>query len=317
MTRQPALIVFGATGFVGRHVCSAAANWAGGVTVVTRHAASDVSGTVVRGDIRNADAVVDTLPRGAVVVNLMWDVGGGRQANLAIADAVLDVCVRTAAVRLVHVSTAVVAGRVHERMVTEGTMCHPVTDYEQAKLDVEVRMRERLPGHGELVVLRPTAIFGRGGQNLRKLVSDLTTRPPLENYARACLFGRRPMNLVPVETVAAAILFAASTPRAAADEIYLVADDDAPENNFLDVEAVMRRALGLASRRIAPVPLPSVLRHLILRTAGGASVDPRTRFSSARLAAAGFIRPITFSEALQRHAEVSGDLSVSAGEVPA
>jgi hypothetical protein len=103
--------------------------------------------------------------------------------------------------------------------------------------------------------------------NLKKLVTDLTTRPWHENYLRSCLFGSRPMNLVPVETVVAAVLFAATSARAVEDGRYLVADDEAHENNFRDVEAIVRRELQLPDYPIPRLPVPATALTMALKAA--------------------------------------------------
>ncbi len=186
--------------------------------------------------------------------------------------------------------------------VTEATPCRPVTPYQRTKLEVEHRLRARLAEVCPCIVLRPTAVFGRGGWNLRKLVDDLATRPRYENYVRGCLFGRRPMNLVPVETVAGAIRFVALADTGAAGDLFLVADDEAATNNFLDVERTLRQALGMADDRLPRLLLPTGLLTTVLRLSGRLSFHPATTFSSARLERAGFVRPVTFAQALATYA---------------
>jgi nucleoside-diphosphate-sugar epimerase len=237
-----------------------------------------------------------------VVVNLAYGAAAGHDENLALAQAVADVCAGSRAERLVHISTAMVVGRCGDRWVTEETPCRPVSPYERTKFAVETRLRRRAADACPLVILRPTAVFGRGGANLRKLSHDLVTRPWFENDLRSALYGERAMNLVPVETVVAAIGFAAASDRAITDGLYLVAADEAPDNNFHHVERVLRRALGVSASRVPALRLPPGTLPLVLRAAGRVSLDPRARFSSARLHGAGFTPPIAFADALDRYA---------------
>lgn len=298
-----ALVIVGASGFVGAYVRRAAV--AGERIVVSRKALNLLPGErLAQCALDRPDALIGVVPRRSVVLNLAYDAGAGHDANVALADTLAAVCVGVGAERLVHVSTATVTGLVRERWVSESTGSRPVTAYQRTKLAVEERLRDGLRGVCPLVILRPTAVFGAGGLNLRKLVADLKTRPWYENYARACLFGARPTNLVPVETVAAAVVFAAASPSAIHDGVYLVADDESAENNFRDVEAIMRRGLHLPPYPIPPVPLPTSVLTTALRASGRFTLDPRTRFSSARLDSAGFRRPVTFLEALTTYAVV-------------
>jgi nucleoside-diphosphate-sugar epimerase len=295
------LVIVGATGFVGRHLMQAAPDWAADVVVVTRGGIADPSDArVVRGDVADPTTLQGRLPVGSTVVNLAYDHSATVDANLAIADGLAAMCSAIDAKRLVHVSTATVIGASDDLWITEDTPCRPLTPYQQSKLAVERRLRDRccVP----LVVLRPTAVFGSAGQNLRKLVHDLQSRPAIENYARACLFGRRAMNLVPVETVLAAIAFAATSERAIIEQMYLVAADEDPANNFADVESLLRTGLGLPPRTVPPLRLPTGVLAAVLKLTGRFALNPNARFSSDRLRRAGNLPGVPFVEAVTRYA---------------
>lgn len=297
------VVIAGASGFVGRHVRRALSASAAEIVVVSRSTAALEPGErLAQGDLQDPATLAERLPVGATVINLAYDPHAAHEGNLRLARGLADLCRDTQAARLVHVSTAMVVGLTREREVTESTTCRPVTPYQRTKLAVEDQLHEALRGICPVVVLRPSAVFGSGGLNLEKLVADLRTRTWYENYARACLFAARPMNLVPVETVAASVVFAAAADRAVDDGLYLVADDEAPCNNFRDVEAVIRRELHLSAYPLPRVPLPTALLAATLKAARRLSFDPRTRFSSARLHAAGFVRPVTFDDALVAYA---------------
>lgn len=312
---QSRLVILGASGFVGAHVRRSLAGWPGGITLVSRRPLEPAAGeSVVSGDITAPDHLAARLPAHAVVINLAYDARGGRDVNLAMADGVVAVCRKIGAARLVHVSTAMVVGVVDRFPVTERTTCAPRTPYQQTKLDVEFRLREGLGALHPVTVLRPTAVFGEGGLNLRKLATDLTTRHPYENYLRACLFGSRPMNLVPVETVAAAVRFSAVSHTGDGSPTWLVADDEAPGNTFREVEGVMRQALGVAALPVPVIPVPAGVLVAVLRATRRLSFDPRTVFSSASLMASGFERPVTFADALQAYARrLRAELKPGAG----
>jgi nucleoside-diphosphate-sugar epimerase len=299
-----ALVVFGASGFIGTHlVRRAAARWTGPVLAVARRPMPGVPerAIVIDAALEQLAVAPQTLPAGSVVVNVAFAVDAGVDENVALARRLADVCCAIDARRLVHVSTATVVGDAGGRWVDETTPCHPVTDYQAAKLAVEMALKDRLAGRVPVVILRPTAVFGPGGRNLLKLAGDLRGRSALENYVRSSLFGRRPMNLVPVETVVDAVLFAASAPRAVEDGLYLVADDEVPANNFRDVERVIRRALGRPALPLPPLPL-SPLLGIVHRVAGRRAGQTRVRYSGRRLRDAGFTPPATFGEALDAYA---------------
>lgn len=210
-------------------------------------------------------------------------------------------CVRRSVARLVHVSTAVVVGLTTEKWVTETTPCRPANEYQWTKLEIEAQLASLTEGRVPLVVLRPTAIFGWGGANLRKLIHDLQGGSTVRNYLRSSVYGRRAMNLVPVETVAAAIEFALRSPTVQ-EGLYLVAEDEAPENSFRELERLLRAELGIPDYRVLPPSLPLWCLEALLKITGRLVLRPTTRFSSSRLRAAGFVPPLSLTEALERYA---------------
>ncbi|PKO85208.1 MAG: nucleoside-diphosphate sugar epimerase, partial [Betaproteobacteria bacterium HGW-Betaproteobacteria-12] len=151
--------------------------------------------------------------------------------------------------------------------------------------------------------LRPAAVFGAGGQALRTLVASLRNGSRLANYARASLFGRRAMHLVPVETVVAALLFLCARREALHGEVFIVAEDDAPLNNFRDVERALLAALHRPDYPLPPLPLPAGLLAALLRLRGRSELDPHCRYSAAKLRAQGFAPPVAFAAALAAQAE--------------
>lgn len=307
MSLEPAaaLVVLGASGFLGSNLLRAAsATWTGPVVAVSRRALSVPAGVrAITASIADPASFVREVPPGAVVVNLIYGWTAGYEGNLALARDVANLCSAVAAERLVHVSTAGVTGQSGSTWITEATEPRPTSAYQKEKMAVEEWLHAWSDREGHrLVVLRPTAVFGSGGLALRKLAGQLRRRPWPTSYAQSCLFGRRTMNLVPVENISAAILFVAQSDRALVDRLYLVGADEAPENNFHDVERALRRGLGLASYPVPVLPLPSGFLAFVLRRLGRLTVDFNARFSSARLRAAGFEPPLTFAEALERYA---------------
>lgn len=241
------------------------------------------------------DRVID---RGDVVINLAYVLEGSLAENLALIDNVIAACRRAGASRLVHCSTAVVAGAATASRITEATPCVPVTDYERSKLAVERRVLAA--GRAlDVGIARPTAIVGPGGQNLVTLAESLRARRHVTSYVRACLFGHRPMNLVPACDVAAALVHMATMSRPLAGEVYIVAADDDPANDFLRVEQELVRALGMTERRVPRLPLPRRLLVALLALRGRSSTDVRRTFDSSKLRATGFVPRQSIPEAIR------------------
>jgi nucleoside-diphosphate-sugar epimerase len=302
------VVVIGGTGFLGRHlVADLSAAGPARVVVVARRAAPDLPpGCRFRSLDVETDpaAVAELVPAGAAVVNLV-DLGRGAAGgprHVEIARELLAACARAGAGRLVHVSTVAVAGLGPRGLADETAPCRPADAYQRRKLEVEETLRREAPAELDLVVLRPTAVFGDGGRSLVALAGSLARGRRSVNWARSCLFARRAMHLVPVETVVAAVRWALAQPEPFAGETFLVSADDEAGNTFRPVERALMAALGVPDYRLAPRALPPPLLSLLLRASGRLRIHPNARFSPARLRSRGFSPPIPFAEALARHA---------------
>src|SRR6185312_1779779 len=102
------------------------------------------------------------LEPGAVVLNFAYQAGAAEK----LAEALGVACAARKVRRLVHVSTVSVYGAVRGEHVDEGTPCAPRTPYELEKHAAEEILERHARGRFELVILRPTAVFGPGGRNL-------------------------------------------------------------------------------------------------------------------------------------------------------
>jgi nucleoside-diphosphate-sugar epimerase len=307
------VVVLGATGFVGRHVVGGLATAGGGrklVGVARRASAEALSGCRFHAlDVERETArLAELVPAGAAVVQLL-DLGGeagGEGEAVDAARRLLDACARAGAVRLVHVGTAAVAGLAGGGTLDESSPCRPVDAYQRRKLAVEETLHREAPAGLDLVVLRPTAVFGEGGRNLVSLAASLTGPGAggrrAACWARSALFARRSMNLVPVETVAAAVRWALEQPGPHGGEVYLVSADDEPGNTFRPVERALMAGLGVPDYRLPPPPLPPALLALLLRASGRLRLPPTVRFSPARLRSRGFAPPVPLAEALAGYA---------------
>ncbi len=85
--------------------------------------------------------------------------------------------------------------------------------------------------------------------------------------------------------------------------MFIVAEDDAPLNNFRDVERALLAALHRPDYPLPPLPLPAGLLAALLRLRGRSELDPHCRYSAAKLRAQGFAPPVAFAAALAAQAE--------------
>ena len=302
------LCITGATGFIGQHLIKRLVQeHGGGIRALSRgkDAGSewgDSQVVAVRADLLDKESLKNFVEPDSVVVNLAFLSGHTMEEHLLAAHAFSEACEHAGAKRLVHVSTAMVVGHTDALLIDERTPCRPITAYERVKLAIEEALLARERRSYEVVILRPTAVFGPGGRNLVKLAREVATGNAASRYLRASFQGRRSMHLVDVNVVIEAIRFLATTAAAIDGESYIVADDDPPTNNYRDVEANLLRAFGKGARAISPVPVPAGLRQGVLSFLRRSGLPAHSRFKSQKLQTLGFRPPIDFDTALSSYA---------------
>ena len=296
--------ITGGTGFLGRHLVELLRNDAGTrVRVLTRGrggAAFPDTVELIAGDLMRPESLETFVEPGAVVINLAYLGDRSSKDNIGAVKNLARLCKAAGASRIVHVSTAVVAGRVDDMVITEDSACRPHSEYERIKLAVECALVEELDETCPAVIVRPTAIFGEGGRNLLKTLNDLVSSGRLVNLIRLALYSHRRLNLVHVDNVVAAIWFLARQDGNGHGERYIVSDDEFEENNYTDVARIAAAELGLPPSRPTQMPFRFVVLAALLRLAGRSNINPRRIYSPDKLLARGFRKPVSFPLGLRR-----------------
>lgn len=307
MMAASVIAVTGASGFIGKNLVAELLRAGGAEIRVLSRKRADAEGfgpgvTVFEGDLGDADSLEKFLAPGCSVVNLAYLRDAGEAANRACVQNLLTACARAGVARLLHCSTADVAGRAPGDTVDETARCLPVTEYGRTKLAIEHDIVDFARRKFDVVILRPTAVFGIGGASLNRLASDIAGGCRWKNYLKSCLFGRRSMNLVHVGNVTAAILFLLRREERFDGEVFVVSDDDDPHNDFRDVEDFLMQALGAAAYALPRVPVPAAVLRMLLALLGRDSVNPQRRFDPGRLRRLGFSNPVSLRDGLAEYA---------------
>jgi nucleoside-diphosphate-sugar epimerase len=302
--------ITGASGYIGRYLVAELTRLGGyEIRVLSRsNSSSDQLQAVgpnvkiFSGDLTKPESLELFVPPGGIVVNLAYMWSAGESKNLQATQGLIAQCSKAGISRLIHCSTAAVAGRVTQSVVSEELECRPVTEYGMTKLKIEQAIVAGANDRFDSVILRPTAVFGVDGEPLKKLAADLATGNRLKNYAKSCLFGNRQMNLVHVATVVAAIVFMIRHPSGLNGGTFIVSDDDEPDNNFTSVESLLMRAFGCPDYPVPKVPIPLFVLRALLTLLGRNNVNPLTSYSPDKLLSLGFQRPIDFQRGLTDYA---------------
>ena len=286
------LVVLGASGFLGRAL-TAAGSLSLPLKAVARHVPTDVGVhqrevTSFAADLLSRNSLEDVLQPGDIVVNVADMPSGSAAANEKMIDNIVEACLSRQAFRLVHCSTAVVAGAVAVNRILESTPCVPRLPYERNKWQLERKVLSAGSRGLDVGILRPTAVVGPGGQNLAKLARSLLHGNRVVNYLRASVCARRPMHLVPVGDVVRALLHLATFPVPLAGNVYHVAADEDADNIFGTVEQVLSGALGLPPRRLPLLPVPPQLLGLLFWALGRSETGWKRVYDSRKLLSSGF-----------------------------
>lgn len=297
------IAITGATGFVGRHLLRSLAGESG----LQMHALSyrrspqtvpEATGaTWIPGDLESRSALDALLEGTDTLVHLAYPAGWPVSRHEACIRMLADAADRSRVGRVIHCSSAVVVGPDAVSPVDEATPARPLSDYERGKLRLETLWRDASlasAGQFDLAILRPTAVFGPGGLNLLRLAQALWSGSSLANYLRASVSGSRRMNLVYIDNVVSALRFLIARDEPCAGSVFIVSDDDAPENNYRDVERLLRAAFGRRPRGLPPLPVPAAVLNASLRLRGRARSD--RIYAGRRLAESGWRRPVSFSD---------------------
>lgn len=296
----------GASGYLGKNILAGLSGDGNWTVIPLFRSATNVHGQAnvraVSGDLLLPDTLNGWLSDYCTVVHAAYMWRAGRAANLKAAEALVQACRQAKVRRLVHISTAAVSGRSPSSWVDEETPCCPVTEYGQTKLEIEQFLVEAARAHGfDLVILRPTSVYGPHGTSLVKLCQELRSSSWPKNYLRASLFGRRAMNLVHIDHVVAAIRFVIEIPNRLNGAVFIVSEDDTLANNFRDVEHIARQMLGLNEYPLPIFSCPQFILETLLRALGRNIVNPSCRFSGGRLKALGFEQPQNFEKCLREY----------------
>lgn len=309
------IVILGANGFLGRELLGAI-NFSRSVKAVVREIPTYVGTnqknvTWIAADLMKPESLKHILLEGEIVINLAYIYDGDKTENLRLIDNVIKACLLAKSSRLIHCSTAAVAGNTKKKCVNELTLCEPSTSYERTKFEIETRLISSLKNELDVGIIRPTAIVGYGGKNLRKLANSLLNGNRITNYLKTCVMGKMPMHLVPIRNVVNALLFLADSSEKLNGNIFLISSDDEIDNNYQRVEEILLEALNLGRRRLSPIFLPRIIQLIVFRLFGRNDFNMYRTYDSKKLKDYGFEPVDSVNEAIRQFSHsIKADNSV-------
>jgi nucleoside-diphosphate-sugar epimerase len=304
--RRECIAITGAAGFIGTHLLEHLSQCSDLSFRLLLHINLNIqlpaskNVLIFHGNLLDLETLEGFFEPGCVVVNLAYLGGRPGEENLKATANLLESCKRAKIKRLIHCSTAAVSGRIAANKITEDTAGNPLQEYEVTKSRVERLILEKSAGVFEAVILRPTAVFGRDGRNLIKLMEDLRHGNRAVNYLKSCIYQYRRMNLVCIENVVSAIEFLIRTNRDISGETFIISDDEDPSNNYHDIEEYLLKKMCRKAYLVPPVYLPFPILRFLLRLAGRTNDNPDLVYDCGKIISAGFKKSLTFKEGLCR-----------------
>ena len=301
------LNIIGGTGFIGQHLCKELEREKNPtIRILSRHAQASTRRPnhfqVVPGNILNLESLNNFMQTNSTAINFTYLYDKSYEDNIQSARNLAEVCKAQKVKRLVHCSTAVVVGRAKNNIINENTVCIPSTPYEKTKLEIEKILIDSLKGKTEVIIIRPTAVFGEHGKNLVKVANDLISLPSFITSLKTALFYKRRLNLVCVENVVSAILFLMKIDDRMDGKRFIISDDNEKENNYYDIINLLAGHFGRKPVKALYLPYRYHILRMLLTASKRSNTNPHRNYSSKKLFGLGFKKAIQFSEGIKRFA---------------
>ena len=254
-------------------------------------------------DVSSVGSLAKILHKDDIVINLIYSTNQGRAYNLSILEKIVKACSDRGVKRLIHCSTAVVTGNTKATILDEAVICHPTTDYEKTKLDLENLAIKANDLGIDTAILRPTAIVGEGGGNLKILTESVLSENKFMPYLKSLIVGSRPMHLVPVKNVIEALecLIFCKTPLRSG--IYNISSDADPLNTYREVERIIARQAA-ANYRPPKINLPKWALSILLSLIGRRDKNIKTVYISEKIKSLGYLEVDSLEESIESFASL-------------
>ncbi|WP_458128149.1 NAD-dependent epimerase/dehydratase family protein [Pseudomonas sp. Z2-11] len=261
------ILVTGANGFVGQHLCAFLSDAGTEVTAVVRTEHSFLPN--VRVVVASLDAVPRALLEFKEIDCVIHLAGRAHQLNDTSSSPLEDFrainrdltvkfardCLEAGIKRFVFISSIGVNGaESFNTPFTENDVCNPHADYAISKLEAENELAKIFEGSdSELVIIRPPLVYGANAPgNFNRLLKLVSLGIPLP-------FGsvRNFRSMVSLANLSSFIALAAVHPRAA-NEVFLIADGEA-----LSLPDIINLLSEGMNKRSWLLPVPLVFLNLI------------------------------------------------------
>lgn len=305
MDKNTTCIVIGASGFIGGHLTRELIKSYERVIALTRnHKLKTLPKEIqwIIGDVKEHNIWQRVLKKDAVLIFLA---NINDEKIYQIKESIKEMIKQSKLIglkRIIYCSTADVAGSAKDIIITEQTKSLPKTKYEIIKYEIENVLIAENNNDIELVILRPTAVFGSGGKNLRLMINRILHRCNFINYIARTVNGRRKLNLLYVENFISAIMSFIETDKIYKSEIFIISEDEEEINNYIDVENILSQKLLHKKQKRPTIYFPSCILKFILILKGKSNTNPNRVYSNQKLLKTGYMKKYPLEKAIRKYA---------------
>jgi nucleoside-diphosphate-sugar epimerase len=292
--------ILGGSGFIGTNLVKyLLSQGEEDIRILSRNKKIMKSVSIIEGDLMNSETLRLLVSGQSLVINLAY-IQDDHKANLIAMDKLADECIKAKVPKFIHCSTAVVAGRVKDLSINEATLCNPISDYEKTKLAIELLLISRFKGKVELIIVRPTAVFGVGGLNLVKTIDTLKNKPRILNILIIMVNQNRNLHLIPVKEVVKSIYYLATLNQDLSGEKFIISNDEHSYNNYSVLVEYLTIKLGHKSYKFTYIPFSNSFLTMLLKFRGRSQVNPIQVFSNQKLLDHGFHSNTNFTKEIDK-----------------
>jgi len=292
--------ILGGSGFIGASLVEyLLGQGEESIRILSRNKKTMKSVSIIEGELMNSESLSALVSGQGLVINLAY-IKDNHKANLIAMGKLADECIKANIPKFIHCSTAAVAGRVKGNIVDEDTLCNPLSDYEKTKLAIEFLLVSRFKGKVELIIVRPTAVFGVGGLNLVQTIGILKGKPRIINILLMMINRHRNLHLVTVMEVVRSIYHLSNLEQDLSGEKFIISQDDQLHNRYSDLIKYLGMKYGHKPYSLIYIPFSKSILMLLLKLRGRSQINPSQLYSSQKLHNYGFYSNSDFTKEIDK-----------------
>lgn len=249
-------------------------------------------GKIFKGDLANKVLNQNFFIESDVIINF----SNPKNFSSSVSLNLIELCEKNKVKKLIHISTSEVFGKPKKKILNENDLCFPKNKYQLKKKEFEDILL-KYSNRTRVIILRPTVVFGEGGPNLIKLISEIRDMCFIKHFLKASLFKNRNLNLISINYFCEVINFMLKL-KVSKNEIYIVSQCLEKNNKYDYVYEQIHKFLNIKIK-IRPFNIHQIIVRTILFFLND-SIKIDKVFDNKKLLEAGFKTKLKFDVELDK-----------------